>query len=79
MKLAIKFEAPLNDFAAQEIMKAVNLENETDDDNDSRLDHLAYHFRNSGLGFWVYRGGNHIALHFQDAKGPNRERAVLIA
>lgn len=77
--LEAKFELRLNDFAEQAILIAVQKENECGDDVDSCLDHLAYHFRNSGLGFWVYRGGNHIALHFKDANGPCEKRAVLIA
>lgn len=77
--LEAKFEIRLNDFAEQAILEAVKLENECGDDVDRSLNHLADHFRNGSLGFWVYRGGNHIALHFQEAKGPCHERAVLIS
>ena len=47
------------------------------DDVHAALDFVREKFR--AMGFWTYRGGYHVALHFTDAGGaPLHDRAVLI-
>ncbi len=76
--LTIEFEQEVTEHMFEVCNAAVDGENSASDDDDNRLDHAAYQLRQLS-DLWVYRGGNHIAIHFKDAAGkPDKDRVAII-
>lgn len=76
-------KAEFEDFAITEAQKYI-IETAIAVVNDKHTDiHAALDSARSLLtaaGYWVYRGGFHIALHFMQADGtPQTDRSVLIS
>lgn len=63
---------------AESIKQIVEEANSMTDDIHAALDFVREKFR--AMGFWTYRGGYHVALHFMLADGnPQHDRIVLIS
>lgn len=75
--LKIQFEQHVTDYMAEVCCGVVEAENSASDDDDSRLDHVAYHLRQL-RDLFVYRGGNHVAIHFRSAEGESGKSRVAI-
>ena len=78
MTIQVEFE----DFAVTEqqrfvIETAVTVANERHNEIHSALDHARTLL--SMAGYWVYRGGYHLGIHFMQADGsPHESRSALI-
>lgn len=76
MSIQAEIEKPLGKYAESVVTQFVEDANVSDLPDHDKLDRVALRFRD--IGYFAYRGGNHVALHQTVAGAPLQQRAVLI-
>lgn len=77
MQIELEIEKELTDEQKKGLIWILNAANESSISPQQRLDFARIQV--AGLGYWAYRGGNHVAVHLMTRKGPDRERSAIFA
>jgi len=75
MKIELEIEKELSDEQKNGLTWILNAANDSAITHQEALDFAR--LQSAGLGYWTYRGRNHVGLHLQNAKGFEQSRAAI--